>query len=307
MWISETNEEGMRDLGVNLDFTRFVRGRGQSGSVQEVRTETFSTTREFDRVTLPVPTQSIFNPSGKKPPLRPDESGTLADGLQAQQGFGLTGSVIKTGTGTIDAVFRGIERKSDVDLISKPEILVVNGSAATIKAGGSVPYQDVSYTSGHPQLAVKWKDIGVSMSLTPRILPNDSVELAITQLEVTDITRFENSRGIDLPVFSKRSQTGVVQVPSGETLVIGGLSSRVTRETERRVPIIGKLPLLGFPFRGRESEADITNLLIFVSPTIVDIRNLSKDAQNALQFWQQHGEEWKNTERIQEEVKEMQE
>ncbi|MBI2432282.1 MAG: type II and III secretion system protein [Candidatus Hydrogenedentes bacterium] len=254
VWISETNEAGLRDLGVNLDFTRFVRGREQSGSVQEVRTDVFNPVTDFDRVTLPVPNQTAFNPAGTTPPMRPDETGTLADGLQTRNGFGLTASVIDTGTGTIDAAFRGIERKEDVDLISKPEILVINGGTAEIKAGGEIPYQDVQYPKGAPELSVKWRPIGVSMKLTPTILPNDFVQLQITQLEVTDIARIENSRGVDLPVFSKRSQTGFVQVPSGQTLVIGGLSSRVVRETERRVPIVGKLPILGFPFRSRNSE-----------------------------------------------------
>jgi general secretion pathway protein D len=291
---------------VNLNFTRFVRGVEQSGSVQEVRTDVFSPINDFDRVTLPVPNQSLFNADGTTPPLRPDESGTLADGLQTRNGFGLTASVIDPGYGTVDSVFRAIERKNDVDLMSKPEVLVVNGGTATIKAGGQVPYQDVQFPKGAPELSVQWKDIGVSMQIIPTILPNDFIQLQIQQLEVTDIARFENSRGVDLPVISKRSQTGFVHVPSGQTLVIGGLSSRVTRETERRVPIVGKLPLLGFPFRGRQSEADITHLLIFVSPTIVDLRNLTNDAQNALQFWQQHGEEWKNTDRIKEEIAVMQ-
>jgi general secretion pathway protein D len=164
----------------------------------------------------------------------------------------------------------------------------------------------VQYPKGTPELSVKWQDIGVSMQIVPTILPNDFVQLEIQQLEVTEVTGFENSRGIDLPRISKRSQTGFVQVPSGQTLVIGGLSSRVTRETERRIPVVGKLPLIGFPFRGRKSEAQVGHLLIFVAPTIVDLRHLTKDSHNALQFWQRHAGEWSSSERIQEEIEVMQ-
>ena len=70
-------------------------------------------------------------------------------------------------------------------------------------------------------------------------------------------------------MFAKRSQTGSVLVPNGQALVIGGLSSRVTRRTERRVPILGKVPVLGIAFRGRRSEVQNIHLLIFVSPTVV--------------------------------------
>ena len=306
VWISETNESGMRQLGVNLNYTRFVRGEEQSGSLQEVRTEVFNPLTDFDRVTLPVPNQGLFNPGGTTPPVRPDESGTLADGIQTRHGFGLAATVIDTGSGTLDGVFRAVERKQDVDLISKPEILVVNGGPATIKAGGQVPYQDVQYPKGTAELSVKWQDIGVNMQIVPTILPNDFVQLEIQQLEVTEVTGFENSRGIDLPRISKRSQTGFVQVPSGQTLVIGGLESRVTRETERRIPLVGQLPFFGFPFRGRSSEAQNTHLLIFVAPTIVDLRHLTKDSHNALQFWQRHAGEWTSAPRIQEEMELMQ-
>jgi len=300
VWISETNEQGLRDLGVNLNFYRFVRGEEQSGVLQEVRTDVFNPITQFDGVTLPVPNQDLFDA-----PMRPDEIGTLADGLQTRSGVGLTMSVINSNYGTLDSVFRAIERKSDVDLISKPEILVVNEGEAKIQAGGQIPYQDVTYPKGIPELTVKWRDVGVNMDIIPTILPNDFVQLNLGRLEVTDLSRFETSRGIDLPVFSTRSQAGVVQVPSGQTLVIGGLSSRVVRDTERRVPIVGKLPIIGFPFRGRQSEADITHLLVFVSPTIVDLRNLTRDAESALSFWQKHGNEWESAERIEEEIDAM--
>jgi type II secretory pathway component GspD/PulD (secretin) len=304
VWISETNEQGLRDIGNNLTYKRIVQGVEQNGSVQQVNTSTYELRDQFSRVALPAPDQAAFNPAATSPPLRPDEAGTIADGLQTRTGFGLSASVISDGHGTLDTFFRAAETKSDVDLISKPELLVAENGKALIKAGGDIPFQDVTYapTTGVPQLGIKWRPIGVTMEMTPAILSDDSVMLKVDKLEVTDIARFDNSRGIDLPVFSKRSQTGYVQVPSGQTLVIGGLSSRVVRRTERRVPVVGKLPILGFPFRGRSSEAEITTLLVFVSPTIVDLRNLSKEAVGALNFWEERGNEWENTDRIQEEI-----
>ena len=151
----------------------------------------------------------------------------------------MTFSIINSGYGTIDGAFRATEDQADVDLISKPELLVVNTGVAEIKAGGQVPYQTVKYTKGVPNLSVAWRDIGVVLKLQASILPSDFVQLHLQQLEVSDINSIENLRGVDLPVFSKRSQTGFVQVPNGQTLVIGGLSSRVVRKTERRVPILG--------------------------------------------------------------------
>jgi type II secretory pathway component GspD/PulD (secretin) len=110
----------------------------------------------------------------------------------------------------------------------------------------------------------------------------------------------KDARGVDLPIFAMRSQTGVVVVPNGQALVIGGLSSRTVHRTERAVPIIGKIPFLGMPFRGRNSRAVNSHLLIFVSPTIVNLRNLTDEAKSAMEFWQDR--RWENSERITKEV-----
>jgi type II secretory pathway component GspD/PulD (secretin) len=166
-----------------------------------------------------------------------------------------------------------------------------------------VPYQNATANIyGAMQLDVLWRDVGVNLNVIPQILPDNSIRLTLKQLDVTDVDRIENNRGVDLPVFAKRSQTGVVVVPNGQTLVVGGLSSRIVRRADRRVPVIGALPIIGMPFRSRETDADITHLLVFVSPTIVDLRALNKQSQSALEFWQQRGNEWENADRIKEEI-----
>ncbi len=300
VWISETNEQGRRDIGANLDFTRFVRGEEQSGSVQQLTTNTMNVEDRFGTTSLPYPDVNLFGP-----PMRPSVDGSLADGLQAYRGAGLEFSIVSTSYGTIEGMFQALERRTDVDLISKPELMVANGMQATVRAGGQIPYQDVTYPKGQPELQVAWRDVGVNLTLTPTVMPNDFVMLEIDELEVSDITRIDNLRGIDLPVFSSRSQTGNVFVPDGTTLVIGGLTSRATRTTERRVPAIGNIPILGIPFRSRKSDAEVTSLLVFVSPTIVDMRAPTPQARSAMTFWRERGAEWANRERIEREIEAM--
>lgn len=297
VWISETTEQGLRDLGTNLQYTRMVDGVDQGGTVQQVTTNMFDPASEFGRVTLPTPDKTKF-----AAPLRPDIlPGT--EGVQSITGFGLTAGLIMDDVGTLEATFRGLERKVDLELISKPEVLVVNSGIAEVKAGGQVPYQDVKYTAyGVPQLSVTWKDVGVNMKLKPTILPNNLVQIQFDQLDVTDVTRIENLRGVDLPVFAKRSQTGVYLVPNSQTLVIGGLSSRIERRGDKRVPLLGRIPVLGLPFRSRANESNITHLLVFVAPTVVDLRSLSDESFNALNFWRRRGGDWANAQRIEEEV-----
>ncbi|HOV33960.1 MAG TPA: type II and III secretion system protein [Candidatus Hydrogenedens sp.] len=315
VWISETNENGLRKLGANLNFVRFYREREHEQlKIPQITTNTIDFSQEFSNVTLPEPSSNppqppfvvpYQNPDFEEPPIRPDLNSSVA-GIQTPQGGGLTFSLLTWDYGTLDGVFRALETKSDVDLISKPEVLVINGTPAIIKAGGQIPYQSVVKTAGAPNLSVAWRDIGVNLELVPTILPNNMVQLEIKQLDVTDISRIDRLRGIDLPVFSKRSQTGFVMVPNSQTLVIGGLSSRNIRKSENRVPVIGKIPLFGIPFRSRRSQSDITHLLIFVQPTVVDLRTMSEEGSSALRFWEKQGDKWQNADRIEEEIKAMQ-
>lgn len=302
VWIAEYNEQGLRELGTNLEYKRFVRGVEGSGTLEQLNTNTFDPLNPDFSVTLPTPDQSLFGP-----PLRPDLSSL--PGIQTQAGGGLVASIIDPGYGTVDGLFRAIEQKSEVNLVSKPEILVVDNGIAEIHAGGEVPYQSIKYNNqGVANLNVTWEDIGVNMKIQPLILPSEptnSVKLNIEQLSVSDVVRIDNIRGIDLPVFATREQTGTVIVPDANTIVIGGLSSRIVQKTERRVPILGKIPLLGIAFRGRNSRATNSHLLIFVQPTIVDLRELTPEADKALNFWT--SPEWQNSDRIKKEVVVMQE
>jgi len=294
VWITETSENGLRELGTNLQYTRVVRGIEQNGTVQEASTTVFNPLNPQFSVTMPTPESPYFTA------LR-DAPGNPFAGREDQYGGGVIANVISSNHGQIDAVFRGVEQKADVDLISKPEILVVNNGTAQIHAGGQVPFQNIAYNDkGVGQLKVTWQDIGVNLNLQPQILPNDTIKLLITELNVSDVVRFDTIRGIDLPVFANRSQTGEVLVPNGQTLVIGGLSSRTIQKSERRVPIVGRIPLLGMAFRGRTSEAKNTHLLIFVAPTAVNLRDMSTEAERALSFWQDR--RWENSERISREI-----
>jgi type II secretory pathway component GspD/PulD (secretin) len=301
VWISETNESGLRRLGTNLVYQRFTPADfaaqpwvEENGALREASSRMFTPATDFGSATLPTP---LAAPTGAivTPQLR---TGT------APYGFGLAGNIIATDSGTLEGAFRGIENKADLDLISKPEVLVVNGTLATIKAGTLVPFMTSSKVVA--SLVMEWRDVGVNMQLAPTIMPNDCVQLQLSQLEVSENTTTK-VKNLDLPVFSKRSQTGFVLVPSGQTLVIGGLSSRNISRDERRVPILGKVPLLGMAFRKRKSEAQVRTLLVFVSPTIVDLRNLSNDASSALEFWHDKGHDWKHKEDIEKEVKTMSE
>ncbi len=311
IWISQTDEAGLREIGSNINYTRFVRGEEQSGSLERIRTETFSPTSRDLRSTLPAPDSNTYPDNVRLTPesdtawtpgntIIPDPARPGEFLINGQRGAGMTYSILDKDRGTIDGILRGIETTSDSDLISKPELLVANNGMAEIRSGDEIPFQQVQYTTAVPTLKITWRNLGVNIQLKATIMTPDQIGITIPYLEVSDRLKETPIQGLQVPVFSSRKQIGQLYVPNAQTLVIGGLSSRVIRKTERRVPVIGKLPVLGIPFRGRSNEAINSQLLIFISPTIVDLRTMKPEMDSALNFWQDV--EWENSEQLQQEV-----
>lgn len=296
VWITETSEQGLTELGTNIGYTRIQENSGDS--IQQINSNVTDPLNPAFTVTLPAPDQTNFQPT-----LRPDQDNNASNGIQTQGGAGLNFSLIESNHGNYGGVFRAIDQSTDVDLISKPELLVISGTPAEIHAGGEVPFQTIKFDKGLPRLNVEFKKVGVEMTLKPTVRPDNLVLLEITNLNVKDITRVDKIRGLDLPVISERSQKGLVLVPNGQALVIGGLTSEVQRTSERRVPLLGKIPVVGSLFRGRSKEFSTANLMIFVAPTVVDLRNMSAESTNAMRFWQEGS--WQHEQSIAGEIASM--
>jgi len=149
--------------------------------------------------------------------------------------------------------------------------VVQDGKKAEIHVGGEIPYQNLIFDNkGNPRLDVAFEKIGVDLVVTPQILPGDVVRLTLEPVKVAQLTSTENIRGVDLPYFGQREARTTVRVPSTEMLVIGGLRSRETRENVRRIPGLGRIPILGFFFRTTETSTVETELKILITPTILE-------------------------------------
>lgn len=326
VFITQTDVDGERDLGTNFKYTRYTRmgnthpGRPHSGSVEEVVTDTVDFQDGRFDVVLPPPGPSSVVPLAVPQPLpvatRSDYGGAAPDVTwpnlrgsveatnswtragEIRRGAGLAWEILDSDKGTLEGILRGIEVMTDSDLITKPELVVADGQQATVNAGEQIPWQTVDDKGAN--LLISWRDIGVQMDLVPTILSDDLVQLNLTKLDVVEQLPPRQINNLMIPVFQTRSQTGVVVVPNGQTLVIGGLTTRIEKRVEKGIPIVRKIPLFGVLFRGRDNEVRNSELLVFVSPTIVDLRNMTDRMDKAINFWRE--DHWKNSDRIQHEI-----
>jgi type II secretory pathway component GspD/PulD (secretin) len=175
--------------------------------------------------------------------------------------------------GTIAATVRALDRIASVDLLSAPRVSVLDGKEAKIEIVQKVPYVQATTTfdvaSGGSTTAtlqsIQYEIVGITLKCTAEIRDDGLVRLAVTP-EVSNIRDFIQG----VPVVDRRTLTTEVFVRDGGTLFLGGLLQETEREEVNRVPILGSIPLLGALFRSTERVRVKANLLVLLTPRIVD-------------------------------------
>jgi general secretion pathway protein D len=168
---------------------------------------------------------------------------------------------------------RAIATAGKAKILSRPSILARNSQPATILVGQSVPLiTSVSYNSfGNPINSFSYTDVGIILRVTPFITTDNMVEMILAP-EISSISKTESvpvSIGVTAPVIDKRSADTVVVTPDGQTVIIGGLIANQKTESVSKIPFLGDIPYLGLAFRSTSKRDVKTELLIFLTPRIV--------------------------------------
>ena len=194
----------------------------------------------------------------------------------AQSALGLAalteGSFIRLATDDWSATLRAIAANGKVEILSRPSILARNNQEAVIVVGQEVPFITNSRITDNGQTinTVQYDNVGIILRVTPFITSEGTVEMIVAPeiSTLTDKTVAISDKATS-PVIAKRSAETVVVTPNAKTVVIGGLMETQKIESIRKVPILGDIPVLGFPFK-RTVKSDVKKeLMIFLTPYIV--------------------------------------
>jgi len=171
----------------------------------------------------------------------------------------------------LDLELSALEARGEGEVISTPRIITANQAEAFIQQGVEIPYEN-STSSG--ATAVSFKEAVLELKVTPLITPDDRIqlELAIKQDTVGEI--FQTARGGSVPSIDTRELSTTVLVANGDTIVLGGIFQDESNSTEDKVPWLGDIPGVGVLFRRRTHEIRKRELLIFITPTIVEDRRV---------------------------------
>jgi general secretion pathway protein D len=205
--------------------------------------------------------------------------GLASQGLTPTAGINtLFGESVFTLTGNnYDALVRAIEEKGKVEVLSRPTIMARNEQPASILIGQSVPLiTGVNFgTLGQVTSVITYQPVGIQLVVTPFIHPNGNVEMILnpTISEVAPQSTLISSGtngNFSTPYINSRSANTVVITPSGQTVVIGGLMQDSKTVTDSGIPVLQSIPLLGNLFKHKLQSDVKTELMIFVTPTVVD-------------------------------------
>jgi type IV pilus secretin PilQ/predicted competence protein len=195
----------------------------------------------------------------------------------------LTGSDSRQFAAAIDA----LQEKTNVNTLSSPKVLAIHGEPAKVQVGGQQGYSIAQTNLGVTSENIEFIDTGIVLEITPYIDDDGNVLLNVKP----SITSAELEEGI--PVTRTAFVETWMVAKSGETVLIGGLIQDTTIKTRSEVPCLGDLPLLGPLFGSRGRSVDKTELVVLITPSVVDREKKSAAELEAIMRFNQAAEKMK--------------
>lgn len=198
--------------------------------------------------------------------------------LSLLQGAAGGGGLVWTGlssSGQVRALVNLFARDSRVTILSTPRILVKSGESASIDVGTEVPIvtsqataPDLPGTGSSILQSIQYRKTGVLMDITAVVHSGQRVDLNISQ-EVSEASVTDTSEISSPSIFSRKLQTSL-SLADGESTLLGGLISNTRTSGKTKIPLLGDIPVLGAAFHSRRAENTRTELLMLITPYVVE-------------------------------------
>jgi type IV pilus assembly protein PilQ len=163
----------------------------------------------------------------------------------------------------LDAKLMAMESREDVKIITAPRVLTLDNKAATISQGFEYPYQT---TDENGKTTTNFKQVNLNLDVTPHITPDNRISMKIA-IDKNDVY-VQTSEG---PALTTKSAKTELLVNDGDTIVIGGIIRTTDTTKVSGVPGLSKIPLIGWLFKSKTDTEDRQELLIFITPRIVQL------------------------------------
>jgi len=174
----------------------------------------------------------------------------------------------------IQVVLNALANETHVEVISAPKVLVLNNQTATLQVGDQVPIetaQAVATIGDNSPIvnSIQYEDTGVILKVTPRVNRGGVVMMDISQ-EVSGVNAASSASAIASPTIQQRKIDSSIAIQDGETVALGGLITDSKTLSGAGIPFLQDVPVLGNLFRTTTNNHDRTELIVLITPHVVD-------------------------------------
>ena len=254
------NDDYSRDLGVRFGFTG-VTDNSDDGIIS------VTGTGDGSDIIVGSALDNLANTGQPYPVTLPGIDDRYAVNAPIETPVGRMALAILDSDYIVDLELTALQAEGRGEIVSTPRIITANQKEAIIKQGVEIPYQE-SASSG--ATTTQFKEAVLSLTVTPQITPDNNIimDLLVSKDSVGQLT--PSATGGLVPSIDTRSVETQVLVRDGQTVVLGGIYETERRETVNKVPFLGDIPGVGFLFRSTSNVSNKSELLIFVTPRILN-------------------------------------
>jgi len=210
--------------------------------------------------------------------------------------FGYGGLVLSAASDSVNILLRTLHDASRLQVLSRPQIMTLDGQPARIQVGQTVPrVSSVTTTNAGFQSGVTEEDVGLIMDITPRVNQDGLIVMNVA----VERSSLSNTQGIQIavsadgtpvtsPIINRTQADTVISAYNGQTVVFAGLITKQRESASRRIPYLADIPVLGLLFRADFEIEKRTELLIVMTPRLANVEeelNVLKEVESSRMSW----------------------
>ncbi len=174
---------------------------------------------------------------------------------------------------------RALQQQGVLQILAEPNLLTSNGKEASFLVGGEFPVPVLQGGANAGAVTVQFREFGIRLTFTPNLTENGTLKMYVKpEVSTIDLANAITLGGFTIPALATRRVESNIELAPGQSFVIGGLIDDRTNETLARIPGLANIPLLGLLFRSRSENRTKTELIVVVTPEIVEPMSASDPA-----------------------------
>jgi pilus assembly protein CpaC len=167
----------------------------------------------------------------------------------------------------VGAVIKALQSTGFFQSLAEPNLIAYNGQEASFLAGGEIPVPVVQGATG--TVTVEYKEFGIRLNFRPTIA-GDVIRLKVKpEVSTLDFGNGITLSGFRIPALSTRRAETDVELRDGQSFVIAGLLDNLTQDTTAAVPLLSRVPIIGYLFRSKAERAERTELMVLITPRLI--------------------------------------